>query len=280
MYDKIFLQPGVNFDQVRDGRRAPLFWLDIDLSAARSIAAGTAETVNIAGDSFATDLDPVNQGDAVVHFQDTNLSAQGAPVYVTRGQIVNVPFSKVLIENAAQPGKRLRVFYGVGLDFKPGAASSVNIAGTVSVIDGGKARTLANQVFGFRNSIGAGGAGVYNYAQLWNPVASGKRLVIKQMMISGVPGTVLIGNAIIGGAGGALNSKLSGGAAPSAAGYFVQTAGALAGVTQQIDGIPNGVPNVEQEPIVILPGYGLIVAGDVANTACTFTIHFIEESNT
>lgn len=191
-------------------------------------------------------------------------------------------FEKVRITNGAT-AQTVKFAYGTGdagsrrNSGNVTVQGTVGVSGTVSVVDGGKARTLANQVFGYRAFIGAAGAGIYNYGQLWNPVGSGKRLVIKSLMCSGASATVMIGDAVIGVANGTVKSKLSGGAAPAAASYLAQTAGALAGTTSQVDSIPNGVPNVQQEPIVIKPGYGLIIGGDVANVPVTLTAHFIEE---
>jgi hypothetical protein len=191
-------------------------------------------------------------------------------------------FEKVRITNGAT-AQTVKFVYGTGdagsrrNSGNVTVQGTVGVSGTVSVVDGGKARTLANQVFGYRAFIGAAGAGIYNYGQIWNPAASGKRLVVKSLMCSGAGATVMIGNAVIGAANGTVKSKLSGGAAPSAESYLAQTAGAVAGATSQVDSIPNGVPNVQQEPIVIKPGYGLIIGGDVANVPVTLTAHFIEE---
>lgn len=130
----IFLdKPSDNFNAVRDGRRSMPLWLDVDLTNARSIAAGTALPINIAGNSFYVDQDTANVGNAIVHFQDTNLGNASAPLFVSAGFIANVPFTQMLVENAAQPGKRLRIFYGVDIDFQAGVNASIAISGSVSI---------------------------------------------------------------------------------------------------------------------------------------------------
>jgi hypothetical protein len=126
-------QPNTDFRRVRDGRNSLPLWLDIDLTNARSIAAGSALSINIAGNSFYVDQDTVNVGNATVHFQDTNLGATSAPLFVSAGFIANVPFTQILIENTAQAGKRLRIFYGVDIDFQAGINASITISGTVQV---------------------------------------------------------------------------------------------------------------------------------------------------
>lgn len=118
--------PSDDFAAVRDGRKSMPLWLDVDLSSARSIAAGTAKVINIAGNSFYIDADTENVGDARVHFQDATLNNASAPIYVSAGSIMTVPFTQILIENDAQPGKRLRILYGVDIDFRAGVNASIN----------------------------------------------------------------------------------------------------------------------------------------------------------
>lgn len=129
------LLPNKDFRPVYDGRRSPLFHYDLDLSVARSVAAGTAVVVNVAGDSFFVDKNPSLVGPATVHFQDTTSGNAPAPVYCEPGFIAKVPYTRILIENDAQPGKIFRFHYGVDIDFTPGASSSVFINGNVAIID-------------------------------------------------------------------------------------------------------------------------------------------------
>lgn len=116
--------PSTDFREVRDGRRSGLFWYDVDLSAARSISAGTAQAINIAGNSFYIDADP-NGGYAKVHFQDTNLDRPNVGLYCASGTIFKIPFTQLLIENVAQVGKTLRIFYGVDVDFVAAGLSQI-----------------------------------------------------------------------------------------------------------------------------------------------------------
>lgn len=117
--------PSSDFAAVRDGRKSMPFWLDVDLSSARSIAAGTALVINIAGNSFYIDADTENVGDARVHFQDATLNNASAPIYVSAGSIMTVPFTQIMIENDAQAAKRLRILYGVDIDFRAGVNTSI-----------------------------------------------------------------------------------------------------------------------------------------------------------
>lgn len=128
-------KPSTDFSAVRDGRTSMPLWLDVDLTSARSIAAGSCLVINIAGNSFYVDADTTNVGIATIHFQDTNLGNSSAPFVAAPGFVANVGFTQILIENAAQVGKRLRIFYGVDIDFRAGVNASV-ISGSVSITNG------------------------------------------------------------------------------------------------------------------------------------------------
>ena len=125
--------PNSDFARVRDGRASMPLYYDVDLTNARSIAAGTAVVLNLAANSLYIDADTTNTGNAVIHFQDATLGNASAPMFVSPGFIANVPFTQLLVENTAQVGKRLRIFYGVDIDFQAGVNASIAIAGTVTV---------------------------------------------------------------------------------------------------------------------------------------------------
>ena len=126
-------KPSTDFAAVRDGRQSMPLYIDVDLTTARSISGKNPLILNIAGNSFFTDADTTNGGNAIVHFQDTNLGNASAPFFVSPGFIANVGFTQLLIENTAQAGKRMRIFYGVDIDFQAGVNASIAITGSVSV---------------------------------------------------------------------------------------------------------------------------------------------------
>lgn len=126
-------KPSSDFNSVRDGRTSLPLYIDVDLTTARSIGANNQLVIEIAANSFYADADTTNGGNATVHFQDTNLGSSSAPFFVSPGFIANVGFTKLLIENTAQAGKRLRIFYGVDIDFQAGVNSSISISGAVTV---------------------------------------------------------------------------------------------------------------------------------------------------
>lgn len=120
-------RPTTNFGEVRDNRRSTLFYLDIDL------ASGVDTTINAAGNSVYIDQ-LANSGNALVYFQDVNTNA--TPISVSAGFIAQVPFTQLRVVAAAQPGKTLRILYGVDIDFTPGNAANVTVGGSVSVTGG------------------------------------------------------------------------------------------------------------------------------------------------
>lgn len=124
--------PGSDFNAVRDGRRGQLFYVDVDLSTARSIAAGTQALLPI-GANFIYIDQRLNSGIATLHFQDQNLGS--TPVTVFPGALWRVPFTQLGIENTAQPGQTLRIIYGVDVDALPISAAGVTVLNAINVND-------------------------------------------------------------------------------------------------------------------------------------------------
>jgi hypothetical protein len=286
IYDKVLLGSDVDFNKVRDGRRAPFGFYDVDLSTERSIAAGTQLVLDpIAGDSFYADLDPVNQGDAIVTFQDTNLSAHGSPVYITRGHIVYQPFTKLLIENAAQPGKRLRFFYGVGADFRPGASSSVNVSGVVEVVDSSKARTEQSAAngsafLGVTTNVGANKPA----CQLWNPLGSGKNVFLESIILSSTVATGIdfgpYTTALLNASTAFGQKDFTTGAWGAGQTRNENSAAALMSRSQlgSYCAVNEPVVVAFKEPILLRPGTGAVAQGNAAGAGLIATFEWFEES--
>ena len=243
--------PNSNFERIRDGRESMPLWLDIDLSVARSISAGTALFVNIAGNSFYVDADTTNVGNATVHFQDTNLGNSSAPFFVTPGFIANVGYTQILIENASQAGKRLRIFYGVDIAFQAGVNASVttSITGLVNIGQyfntySANYKSITAMAANTPDTIFAPGANV-NGAIVWEISVSaycGGNPASSVLAKNGAPASIIDG--VVLGVG-----KL---------GYY----GAAAGVC-----------NIElQQPIKIPAGLGLYYINDTAEAKSTRTV--------
>lgn len=126
-----FHAPSSDFKRSRTDLQTPVLVFELDLSVARTLSAGSAAQLPIAGNFIAIDQDS-DVGSARITFQDDAFSSRPARIYVQPGFKGRFPFTQLLIENAAQAGKVLRIFYGVDIDFDPSPTANVTIAGTVS----------------------------------------------------------------------------------------------------------------------------------------------------
>ena len=134
------VKPSSDMQAVRDGRRSTLLGYLVDLTAARSFAAGSALLLPLQGNVFMSDplfdlAGNAQAGIARVHFQDENFNPVGTYVTVLPSAIYKVPFTQLAVENYAQPGKFLYIIYGVDVDLVPGASQQVQatILNTVTV---------------------------------------------------------------------------------------------------------------------------------------------------
>jgi hypothetical protein len=160
-------------------------------------------------------------------------------------------------------------------------------SGVVQTIDGGKARTLNNTAFsGF--AAPAGGAATYPRIQLWNPPASGVRVVLESItgMGASVVSAIIVTASTVALATNTQNglSKLLGGAASKGEIHSDTTASAQPGNPSLfvIGGV--GGTNVQSsvklvEPIVIPPGYGLVLTGNQVNNGISSSFEWYEEPN-
>jgi hypothetical protein len=126
--------PSTDFEAVRDDLRVAYSFYELDLSTARSIAAGTQLTMPFKGNVFYVDQNS-DVGNATVIFHDAAvLTVKPGRVFVQNGFNAGLPFDQLTFENTAQAGKVLRFFYGVDIDFKPGVTGLVQLSGNVSVV--------------------------------------------------------------------------------------------------------------------------------------------------
>lgn len=165
---------------------------------------------------------------------------------------------------------------GSGSDFNDN-----RITGDVSIIDGGRSRTLVNQAFMGVASCPAVAA-QFSQSQLWNPPASGKRIVVKSIAVGSTAAQqVILRTAVapLANANGFCKSKLSGGADGVCQIRYENNA-APSGVNQ-LD-ITYMVANDSKlrpftEPLVLLEGAGLNVAGGTVNVAQVAIFETVEE---
>jgi hypothetical protein len=172
----------------------------------------------------------------------------------------------------------IRVFIGSG------DAGTRRISSSVSVIDGGRARVDAGIAFAATAGLNPG-AGNYAFLQLWNPAGSGKRLVVDQMAVS----LSVAGSAVIfPGAGplttlvSTLSNKKAGAAngvgevrTQSSAISSVFPQGTWQGIGSQVGSYTTWKPT---HPIVVLPGWGVLVQASATNVGAQANFEWFEEA--
>jgi hypothetical protein len=169
--------PGSDFAAIRSRQRTRPLFLTIDLSTARSIAAGTALQLPIAGNSIY--VDPASSSGVCTAYLEGE-DAKATPLTLFPGASFQIGYTYMQIENTAQPGSVLRLLYGVDIDFRPNNSAGVSILNAINVIDAGYQRTIAGQAF----SVGgqqAASVGNLSHVQLHNPVGSGVNAVVRKI---------------------------------------------------------------------------------------------------
>lgn len=126
------LQPSTDFQRVRDQRAVQPKHYDVDLSVARSAAAGTALVLPLAGNFLYVDQ-RAGTGYARVFFEDVTNTA--TPVTIFAGALWRAPFTEIAIENEAQPGATLRLVYGLDIDALPISAAGVTVLNALTIQD-------------------------------------------------------------------------------------------------------------------------------------------------
>lgn len=158
------------------------------------------------------------------------------------------------------------------------------VTGSVEVIDGGKNRTMASMSFSGYCGSGAS-AGNFSHAQLWNPVGSGKNAVVEQIVATlNVTAGLFVKfyNTALTTQTQDPSSKKSGGSATSMQQRAQQNATILAGGFLNLAAftLAGSTPITYKlaEPIVITPGYGLILVPSTQNVGVDANFEYFEES--
>ena len=162
-----------------------------------------------------------------------------------------------------------------------GEITDNRITGSVEVIDGGKNRTLGNQAFLMPISNGALAAN-WSHVQLWNPVASGKNVIVEQIAFSVTDATgaiITIYNATLSNFNQNGTSKKSNGATSSAESRSQQSAVQYGSNAMFVNSAAQGSCIFKfSEPIILTPGYGLNMRPNVQNMQILSSFEFFEES--
>lgn len=249
-------------------------------------ASGASQTVNAPGRYVKYSVGNASGNDTGLII--TPGSKPGSKILLYPGQSFTLP------ESVAQPnGWTIANATGQAniagtLIIGEGRLDDNTLSGVVSVVDGGKYRTLANNSF----AIGAGapGQGASNYVigQLWMPPGSGVRAVVESISVradvTAISGNIVFSNTALASPIQTTNgnSKLAGGASAQAqikiAASTVnnQPAQQLFGFSVQAGGFQN---MYDVEPIVVLPGWGLNINCVTLNATMVVNVQWYEEPN-
>ena len=205
-----------------------------------------------------------------------------APVLLAAGGSIEIPdggFNSIKINAVAQLNKYVRIIVGNGARIKGGA--NVNASSmSVSVVDGGLLRTQDNSAFIGYSAAGALAAN-YTQVQLWNPAGSGKRLVVEKISsFCSVAASMSVGyhTAAYANVIGNAASKSVAGAASVAEMRYMQGAATYTGAWFSKQTPANTTtPEELREPIIIPPGYGLVVRNTTVNQDLGAYFEFFEQ---
>jgi hypothetical protein len=191
--------------------------------------------------------------------------------------VQGVEFDEVHIENGATAQSATVQLAG-------GGVGSDRVLGEVSVIDGARSRTdsdIAFDAYIYSNGVVA----QFAHNQLWNPAASGKKLIVEQIMVgSNTAGTIGLRKhtaALPDAAGLLFSKKFSSATVPVALGKSESRAAHLALATELRAFYVQASASVFvplKSPYVIAPGYGLIAAHGTTLADLTMVVDFFEEA--
>lgn len=211
-----------------------------------------------------------------------NQDSRGKRVLLQPGQAYRMPNgdtgTRWLIGNLSGEGTIVgRLVIGSG------ELTDNRVTGSVEVIDGDK--NLTNAGLMYSGSAGSSpNASQYAVSQLWNPIGSGKNIIVKCCNFS-TPNTqaavLNIGNVEMATDVTATRSasKLSGGANSAAMVKVGLTASIpTTGFLQAYNMTANQIVTWKASgPLVIKPGFGFNLTGAALNTSATLNVEWLEE---
>jgi hypothetical protein len=270
MHDFKDYERGPSFDRARSQIATPFQYLDIDLDTATS-----NQIVNVSGDFLY--VDAASTG-AVTLELNNQYNDPSAPFYAQPGFGLAALFKQLKLSWSAQPGKFIRLMYSTGDRVVPTNSTTIN--GTVSTVDGGLSRTLAEVAFVGLASSGAVAA-QYSHGELWNPAASGRNLFLETVTVtSSAAQAFSMGhhNASLAGAATLMNKYLG---KPAGVALVRQTNNAAQQITVvgSVARIAAGGSFIMafKEPVLIPPGMGYVVVSNTVNLDMVANFEWYEQ---
>lgn len=178
-----------------------------------------------------------------------------------------------VIQVQSPAAQTVRIFVGSG------DAGTRKTSGDVSVIDGGKSRSIAGGAL-TAHMYSAAEAGMFTVAQLWNPIGSGKNIIVGQIIgaISGGFSLQIKGTTVALPAPNSQNvgSKKIGGPIGVALARVQSLAASV--VNPANFAVSSGIVVRLTEPFVLPPGTGLNFGAPVANNDAGVDLEYFEEA--
>ena len=240
-----------------------------------NLAPGATTTVESRGGFLY--FESASAGGADTSIKIVIPGANGGELILQVGQGFKQKFDRFFVTNAVGAGTIVGFLVIADDEF-----IDHRVVGTVNVIDGGKSRTAANSAFAgylYQPLV----AGNIAQVQLWNPVGNNKNLFVEQIIVFVTsPAANGIGvrktNAALGASLGNAISKKLGGAASSAELHAASTVTAAATAADTLIALSKSVAFFKfTEPLMIVPGMGLMLLNASAGEEIGATFEFFEE---
>ena len=238
-----------------------------------SFAAGESKVFEMSGDYFELIDAPYP---VTVELSDRNGGLAGSLKLAEQSFNIKTEYSRITLKSPT--AQTVRFGYGSG------EVGNRRTAGVVSVVDGGKARTLANQSFFALTSCNPVAA-QYPHVQLWNNSTTKRAIVSKVVVSSGSSSNINIRshNAAFSTLCGTPNpgNKFLGQAASTLENRFVNSA-AIVPIGPQLANMAVNAAQTQiltfAEPIVVPPGQGICAHSFTLNADLNATFEFYEET--
>jgi hypothetical protein len=169
----------------------------------------------------------------------------------------------------------------VTVQISQGDITSERIQGEVRIIDGAVDRVRGGVAFWGSSATGPVAA-QFAHVQLWNPAASGLRLIVHEAQVSVAvagDGSFRRHNAQLAAAGAVIESKNVGGAAPVSTLMRTENNAALQGTVIASVSLLAAKTEIYKffDPFIVPPGFGLIFASNVVNVLARGSFQYYEE---
>lgn len=229
-------------------------------------------------------FDEGNAGGLPVIIKVKSLSGGAYEVELKPGRMITLPevTRGVVISNLSGGALAGKITIGAGM------VDDNAVVGEVSIVDGGKARTLAGRAF-IASINATPSAGIVQSAVLWNPVGSGKYIIASATRYSSNTGQAYgfehvtsIGAGMTDDTAASLVPKVIGAAGISK--IYVNGAANFNGASAAFNSLVTATvaantPDLYRfdEPVIIKPGYGVRMFNTAVTANMKGAIELIEE---